>query len=261
MKNYIFNLETTKIELHFDKSEFDALTQSQKSDLKSAYLWSRSAGAWVSRSKEPNFYRARQIAKELGFSEEERKGERLSFSEQIERQAERAEARAERYEKYAENAEKRGEAMQKPLLNMHGDISFFTQPNINTSAGRAFTNYRQKLLDRFKRGFDEYRKSEYFKNKAEASRMKAEVSKYNSLSFLDKHVRELDKEVKRRFENLERYETYLKRLESGKKLYANGEELTVEEISKWASREVELIEVVSDKMAFFKNRIDELGGI
>lgn len=30
MNNYIFNLETTKIELHFDKCDYNALSEQQK---------------------------------------------------------------------------------------------------------------------------------------------------------------------------------------------------------------------------------------
>ena len=41
MKEYIFNLETTKIELHFEKSEYDALPVEQKALLKRNFLWSR----------------------------------------------------------------------------------------------------------------------------------------------------------------------------------------------------------------------------
>ena len=104
MKPYIFNLETTKIELHFEKSEYAALTADQKANLKSAFLWSRTGSCWVSRAKEPNLWWAKQVAAKLGFTEEQREGERLSFSEQVERQAERAERRAELYEQYAENA-------------------------------------------------------------------------------------------------------------------------------------------------------------
>ena len=103
MRQYIFNLETTKIELHFEKSEYNALTAEQKADLKSSFLWSRSRGCWVSRAKEPNLAWAKRIAAKLGFTEEQRQGERLSFSEQVERQAERAERRAERYEQYADS--------------------------------------------------------------------------------------------------------------------------------------------------------------
>ena len=89
MKPYIFNLETTKIELHFEKSEYTALSAEQKANLKSAFLWSRAGGCWVSRAKEPNLWWAKQVAAKLGFTEEQQEGERLSFSEQVERQADR----------------------------------------------------------------------------------------------------------------------------------------------------------------------------
>ena len=68
MRKYIFNLETTKIELHFEKSEYAALTTEQKANLKSAFLWSRTGSYWVSRAKEPNLWRAKQVAAKLGFT-------------------------------------------------------------------------------------------------------------------------------------------------------------------------------------------------
>ena len=100
-KKYIFNLETTKIELHFEKADYTALSEEQKREIKSAFLWSNKSKCWVSRAKEPNLYRAKQVAEKLGFTAEQREGERLSYGEQLERQAERAEARADRYEGYA----------------------------------------------------------------------------------------------------------------------------------------------------------------
>lgn len=72
-------------------------------------------GCWVSRAKEPNLWSAKQVAAKLGFTEEQREGERLSFAEQVERQADRAERRAERYEQYAENAAQRGPAYRPRL--------------------------------------------------------------------------------------------------------------------------------------------------
>lgn len=89
---YIFNLETGKIELHFDKAEYMALPEESKKLLKSNFLFSGKSSAWVSRAKEPNLYHAKQAAAKLGFTQEQRQGERLSFAEQVERQAERAEA-------------------------------------------------------------------------------------------------------------------------------------------------------------------------
>jgi hypothetical protein len=96
MNNYIFNLETTKIELHFDKADYDALTDEQRREIKGAYLWSNRGKCWVSRAKEPNLWRAKEVAKKLGFTEEQRAGERLTFAEQLERQAERADERSEK---------------------------------------------------------------------------------------------------------------------------------------------------------------------
>ncbi len=119
-RQYVFNLETTKIELHFEKAEYDAFSDEQKREIKGAFLWSSRGKCWVSRAKEPHLWRAKQVAEKLGFSGEQREGERLTYAEQLERQAERAEARAERYEGYAANAEGRAAQLQKPLESRRG---------------------------------------------------------------------------------------------------------------------------------------------
>lgn len=261
-KNYIFNLKTTKIELHFDKAEYDALSDAQKQEIKNTFLWSSKGKCWVSRAKEPNLWRAKQVASKLGFTEKQREGERLSFAEQLERQAERAEARAERYEQYAENAEKRGEQLQKPLQSMHGDIAFFTQPNINSSAGRAFTNYRDRLYARYDKGFEEYRKSSYFKDRADTARGTATQAQYSDPAFLDRRIKECKKEIRDRRKNADRYEKALTDIENGieRKKY-NGEVITAAEVTSLLERELELIEKAMDKQAYLDNCLDELGGI
>ena len=259
---YIFNLETTKIELYFEKSEYDALTEIQKNDLKSAFLWSRAKGAWVSRAKEPNLWRAKRIAENLGFTEEEREGERISFGEQLQRKADRAEARAERYEQYADSAEKRGNALQKPLNDMRGDIAFFTQPNINSSSGRAFTNYRNKLYDRYEKGFEEYRKSEYFRDRAETARSTASMTKLNDIGYLDRKVKEIKKGIKKLFEGVQSYEKLLYRVETGETIKRyDGSVFTADEIVERITHNLEMIEVETDKLAFFANALEERGGI
>lgn len=261
-KQYIFNLETTKIELHFEKSEYDVLSATQKAMLKSAYLWSNRGKCWVSRAKEPNLWRAKEVAKALGFSEEKREGERLSYAEQIERKSERAEAKAERYDNYADNASRRSEALQKPLNDMRGDTAFFTQPNINTSAGRSFTRRREKIFERYEKGFNEYRKSEYFRKKADLSRETASQSHLKDAAYLDRKIRECKKEIAKRNERAKKYEKLLETIENGQeaKRY-DGTVLTAKEVQEWYNNELELIEVAIDKQGFFENCLDELGGI
>lgn len=262
MKEYIFNLETTKIELHFEKSEYDALTPEQKSLLKHNFLWSNKGKCWVSRCKEGNLWRAKEAAKKLGFTEEVRQGERLSYGEQIERQTERAEDRADRYEGYAANADKRAEQLQKPLNDMHGDNAFFTQPNINSSAGRAFRNYRDKLYARHQKGFDEYRKSDYFKGKAETARDTASGEKFKDKGYLDRRIKECRAEISKRQKNIISYEEKLFVLDKGEQLKKyNGEPYTADELITWIERELELIEVAIDKQGYLQNCLDELGGL
>ena len=82
-KKYILNRETGKIELHFEKSEYEALPEDKKRVLRSNFLFSRTAQAWVSRAKFPNLYSAKRAAEELGFTEGEKVGERLTYAEQM----------------------------------------------------------------------------------------------------------------------------------------------------------------------------------
>ena len=263
MRQYIFNLETTKLELHFEKSEYGALTDEQRSDLKSAFLWSRTGGCWVSRAKEPNLWRAKQIAAKLGFIEEQREGERLSFSEQVERQTDRAERRAERYEQYAENAERRGAALQQPLNRMRGDIAFFTQPIIAGHAGsQAYARQPERMFAQYERGFEEYRKSEYFQNRAQTARVTADGAKYRDVAYLDRRIKECKKEIKAREKNIIHYEQTLYAIENGeKKKRFDGTPITAEVVNDWIKRELELVEKAMDKQAFLEACVDQCGGI
>jgi len=260
VKAYVFNLETTKIELHFEKSEYDALTDEQKRELKKVFLWSNRGKCWVSRAKEPNLYRAEQLARKLGFTAEQRDGERLTYAEQLEQKAERAEGRADRYETYAGNATKRAELLQKPIKDMRGDIAFFTQPNINSSSGRAFTNRREKMFAQYDKGFEEYRKSEYFRDKAETARGTASQAQFSDPAYLDRRIKDCKKEIRNRKKNVVRYEEILYALENGdKNRYSEG--YTVEKTSAWLDEELELIEKAMDKQGFLENCLDKIGGI
>jgi hypothetical protein len=263
MANYIKNLETLKIELHFEKSDYMAMSENDKRKLKSAFLWSKSGKCWVSRAKEPNLYRAIKTAKELGFTEEEKRGERISFAEQMERKAERAEARAERYEEYAENAEKRAENLQSSLKSMRGDIAFFTQPIIAGHAGsRAFARARQRIYDRYERGIEEYKKSEYYQDRAATARATANNEKLSDAIYLDNRIKECKKNLRALQKNLVEYEEKLFDIENGKtyKRYT-GDEITAETVNKWIEDTLERYEAEQDKLNFFEDCMDKIGGV
>jgi hypothetical protein len=240
-KSYLFNKETQKIELHFSKEEYQSLSEELKRQLKSAYLFSGKAQAWVSRSTN-NHYNAIKVAEKLGFTERETIGERLSYAEQIEKQVEKAEARAERYEQYANNAEKRAKNLQSELNKFHGDISFFTQPIISGHSGsQAFEKRRERIFDRYRKGFDEYRKSDYFKSKAITAEKTASMSKFKDRSYLTNRIKECNKNIKNCESNIVYYE----------------ERNNKEKIEYW----LEKMEYELDKLAYLENCLEELGKV
>lgn len=259
-REYILNRETGKIELHFEKSEYDSLPDQQKQTLKSNFNWSRTAQAWVSKARK-DLYWARKVAAELGFTRERREGELLSFAEQIERKQERAEARAERYEQYAQNAEKRGEQLQSGLSRHHGDIAFFTQPIHNTPGGRRFANYVKRLNAQFEKGIEEYRKSSYFRERSEVARETAASPKLKDRAYLDRKIEESKKAIRGLIKNLERYGGLLDKLDAGEPLDGFYRDKPREQIQMWFDDTQDRLLSEIDKQGYFENCLEELGGI
>ncbi len=265
-KTYILNRETEKIELHFEKSEYDALTNEQRSALKGAFLWSRKIGAWVSRAKYPNLFHAKKVANSLGFTDEERIGEHLTYAEQLERKTERAEARAERYEGYAANAEKRGDALTAELNSHRGDIAFFTQPIIPGHSGsESFAKRRERIYARYDKGMEEYRKGEYFKGKAQTALETASNSQLQNTSYLYNRIKECNSSIRKIQKNIDKYVEIIEAFENPtdenaaiRNLYTRH---TVEEYTAWRDDFMERLEILIDKLAFFTNALDEIGGL
>lgn len=258
---FVLNRSTEKLELHFDKATYDALTDAQRAEIKSAFVWGRRSGCWISRAKEPNLWHAKRVAESLGLADGGKTGERLSFAEQQQRKAERAEHRAERYEARAEAAADRGEQLQKPICDMHGDIAFFTQPNINSSAGRAFTRRRERMFSAFERGFGEYRKSEYFRERAETARRTADQAELKDRGFINRRINDCEKNIRALRRSIEDYEAKLPRAEAGELKRYDGTPFTPEQIAEQINYWLDRMEVWLDKLGYYQDALDALGGV
>lgn len=261
---FVRNQETGKLELHFAKSTYTALDEDAKKRIKGAFLWGRNSGCWISRCKEPNLYDAERVAKSLGLYDAGKSGERLSYAEQMERKAERADRRADRYEARSEAAYKQGEALQKPINDMHGDIAFFTQPNINTSAGRAFTRRRERMFAAFDRGFEEFRKSDYWQGRAKTARATAEGKSLQDKGFVMRRIRERESDIRKLRKSIEEYESFIPALDKGETPRDhNGWEVRItrerveEQIGIWLDR----LEAKLDELGFYQDCLDRLGGV
>lgn len=259
---YVLNQETQKIELHFEKSEYTALSDNLKKEIKSAFLWSGKAGAWVSRSKN-NHYHPIQIAKKLGLEDGGKEGERLSYAEELERKAERAEARAERFEQYSENAEKRAANLQADFNKYRKDWSWLTQPIIAGHSGsQAFARHKNKVMARYEKGIEEYQKSGYFQERAATARATADNAKLKDKVYLHNRIKECNANLKKYRESIVNAENNLYRLQQGEELKSwSGTLLTIEGQEERISNMLEKYEWEHDKLEFFENCLNELGGI
>lgn len=261
---FIRNMETGKLELHFAKSTYMALDEDAKRRIKGAFLWGRNSGCWISRCKEPNLWDAERVAKSLGLSDAGKSGERMSFAEQMERKAERAERRADRYEARSEAAYKQGEALQKPINDMRGDIAFFTQPNINTSAGRAFTRRRDKMWASFERGFEEFNRSDYWQHRARIARATAVRAELQDKGFVMRRIKERESDIRKLQKSIEEYESFLPTLEKGetpRNHYGWEVRATREGVEKQIGIWLDRLEVKLDELGFYQDCLDRLGGV
>lgn len=256
MSEYFVNNETQKLEMHFDKADYMALPEEDKRTIKSAFLFSRGSGAWVSRAKFPNLYRAEQIAKKLGLKDAGKVGETLTFAEQMERKAERAEARADRYEAKAERAAENGKRLQAGIESHHGDIAFFTQPNINSSAGRAFTRQRERMWQAWERGFSEFQKAGYYADRAEAAR---NAVKKETPDFCQRRMDEAEKTIRAQKKNLDHYRNILARIEAGEEVKGwSGNAYTAEEVNKWIEDAEQIVDQAMGKYTYYREMRGEI---
>ena len=260
---YILNNTTQKIELHFEKADYLALDDKMKTEIKSNFLFSRGAGAWVSRCKFPHLWRAEEIAKKLNLENAGTEGDRLTFAEQKAAEAEKAERRANYYDYKSDAAQKEGERLQAPINNMHGDIAFFTQPNINTSAGRAFTNKRNKMWAAWESGFESFKKSDYYDERAKVARETAKSAGGNvSIDFAQRRIDDAEKTIKAQTKNIKHYNDRLDAINAGTVLkHYNGEIITADEVQRWIDDAEQIIENNTEKALYYRAIIENKGGL
>ena len=240
---YILNSDN-KLELHLDgKNAYQMLSEECKSNIKSAFIWGRQRGAWVSRSKYGGVpYSMRDYTIEFKGADE-----RKTFEASREQRIERAENRAERYEGYAESREKKAESLQSEFNRLRKDWSWLTQPYVNTSGGRTFRNQKEKVMARYEKGIESYQIAQSHKERAAQLRASANESELKSESYLLNRVKEGEKAVKMYDKFIERYADYLERIDTLKP-----------ESQIWIKQRINYYETAFEKLAFYMECLKEL---
>lgn len=238
---YILNKETGKIELHFSKSAYMSLPQETKTKIKRFFLFSRGASAWVSKSVN-NHMMARSIAKECGLEDGGEVGERISFAEQQERKIEKAEQRAERYEIKSQKALQRMRELQKEFREHSKDWAFVTQPILAGHAGsQRFARFRDRLLRRYEKGFEEYEKSQHYANRSKIASTTAAKSELQDRAYLGRRIEE--------------NQTTIRRIGQKYQEYAAKD---AEKYSDYLDHLEEQAEIAYEKLAYYQGYMDQL---
>ena len=196
MNTYNRNLETQKIELHFEKSTYMALPEETKKKLKSNFLWSNYAGAWVSRAKGRNTYFAEQVAKELNLTWEGETGEKLSFAEQIERTQEKAETRAEYMAEKASKFNQESAQLSERSMKMTECIPFGQPILVGHHSERRHRNLLDRSWNMMGKAVETGKKADYYEERAETAQRTADGKQFSSPVYLGNRIREVETKLR-----------------------------------------------------------------
>ena len=145
---------------------------------------------------------------------------------------------------------------------MHGDIAFFTQPNINSSAGRAFTRRRERMFAAYESGFKEFNKSAYYRERAATARDAAAQKELKDKGFIGRRIAECETALRKLKKNVEQYGATRQKIEQGAQLTRyNGEPLTLDTVNEWIETTLDRMEAQLDKLGYYQDALDALGGV
>lgn len=263
---FIRNLETGKVELHFAKADYMALTDAQKGTIKSACLFSGRSGCWVSRATRSD-YRAVQVATALGLTDEGETGERLSFAQQQDRIVERATERAERMQTHAENAEHRAaQAFDRADLREEKSGIPLGQPIL---VGHHSERRHRRAIERadnaMRKACEETDKAKYFEGRAAAAVYTASRDQMQDKTYLQNRIDENAAQVRRLSAALEKSRSSKWLAEyaglSYMPEYPKTEEAFPEYKARCIARSEERLTEWNEKLDYFQAALDALGGV
>jgi len=249
---FVVNRETKKLELHFSKEDYQALDPEVKKMIKSYFLFSRNKSAWISKASRHLSY-PKTIAAKAGLTDGGKIGEKISFAERMEREAERAEVKAERAGETAMKRKREGEQLQGEFNELRKDWAFITQPIMSGHAGsEAFGRQRSRIMARYDKGFEKYSQSEYYQKKAERLRRAAKQTKLKDPVYLSRRIKENRRIIANIKKNIPDYEERLAKAET---------DADKAKYQGWLEEVMDNLADRIDKLTFFTEAMENIGGL
>jgi hypothetical protein len=195
---FILDLTENKLEVHTGgKSEWNALPESQRNDIKRQCLWSSRRGCWVSRvhGDRADVFLI-PVLKAAGFADRGTKGEKRSFAEQVEAEQERAADRAERMEDRAATSAERSQAHGAAGHRMFDAIPFGQPILVGHYSESRDRNYRDRAGRQIDKSIAEAGKAEYYSRRAVTAQATADGAKFKDPAYLGNRIAECESRLR-----------------------------------------------------------------
>lgn len=244
---FVRNLETGKVELHFSKADYLALSDEQKRTIKGAFLFSGHQGCWVSRATR-NDWRAIQVSKALGLADGGETGQRLTFTEQQAAKVEKAEARVERMERHAEKASERAAAAfdRADLSEGKSGIPFGQPILVGHHSERRHRRAIERADNAMRKGIEESDKAKYFEHRAENAAYIASQADLQDKRYLQNRIDENEAQLR----DIDR------KLSS-----TDSHGCTPEALAEWKTKLSSIRTEYQEKLDYFTAAMAALGGV
>ena len=114
----------------------------------------------------------------------------------------------------------------------------------------------------FDRGFEEFKKSEYYAQRAEVARRTANLENSKDKAFCDRRVKDARKNIKAIQKNLDQYHAMLECDGMGEQQkHFDGTPIERAEIERWIEDAEERLESEISRLCYYQSCIDDLGGV
>ena len=243
-ENYFIVNSERKLEVYFNYDKYKNLPEADKKFIKSNFLWSRGKGAWISKASHPSQvqYLSNRLANELKLRSKGRE-KRMTFQEERDKERSKAEYKVQVYDRRAQSAEARGEALQSEFDKLRQDWSWLTQPVIRGHRGsESFGKQRQRIIDRYSKGFQEFDKAKYYKAAKEYQENSLQNPELKNIDYIRKKIKEIEKLIK----------TYTGYLEVAQIKLKVPNRPDLAEIEDRMQRYMEELEYNYEKLAYYK---------
>jgi hypothetical protein len=252
--NYYSIDSNNRAVLHFDYNTYKNLPNESRTQIKRFFLWSRTQGAWISKGDYRN-YRVQEIIKLLNlplYGIEDRG----TFEESLQSKIDKAENRADRNETRAQKLEAKAQQLQSEFNRLRKDWSWLTQPNINTSGGRRFTNSRNKVFERYERGSELLSAAAQAEERAATAKLTAEMREYKDYGFINRKIAETVKSIRAKYELIEDYHKTTAGVNNGTLKLKEG--VTLEDLQHKEFMFLRDLNFLQTKLLFLEARKEEL---